>query len=289
METYKIVEFSLEGLDGIKLFCKGWESPDFDPEKVIVFHHGLGEHCDRYQNLINFFRDQNYSFFSYDARGHGRSTGRRGDSQSIMDFVFDLENYIYFIKRKYNISKPFLLGHSFGGLIATLFTIQHSNQEELQGLILSSPAFRIHTNIIQALKVAAGEVLYFIKPDLVLRTSLKPEDLSHNRKVVEEYRKDAFVHSFLSVRLGVEMIHTFSKIKHRLKKIKIPVWIAHSTEDKITNYLGSKELFNLISSEKKTIKLYKGFRHELFNEVSTVPLEDLKHWIQELEKNKSLI
>lgn len=277
--NYRHIQFNFFTSDNFRLHVNVWLSENFDSEKVIIFHHGLGEHSKRYNNLLEALHNYDFSFFSYDMRGHGKSAGKRGDVENFLRFVLDLEEYIYFIKNEYKINKPFLLGHSLGGLITSYFCVRHTNQEEIKALLLSAPALKIDLDFLQYTKKIIGNLIYFFKPDLILRSGLKPEKISHNREVVQNYIDDPLVHSFVSVRLGLEIFDAVDYVKSHCKKIKIPVWIGHGSMDSITSPQGSKEFYSLISSEKKELRIYSGLYHEIFNEVSDIPLMDLKDFI----------
>jgi lysophospholipase len=286
--VYRVNQFNFYTSDNIRLFAKVWLPKNFEYEKIIIFHHGLGEHCDRYENLINFFEDLNFTFFSYDIRGHGRSGGIRGDVESILRLVLDLEEFIYFVKQEYKIEKPLLLGHSLGGLITSYFTLRHTNQEEIKALILSAPALEISLNPLQRIKYYIGKLLYYIKPDLILKSEINPDDLSHDKNIVEKYKNDPLVHPYISVRTGIDLIESIKFVHHHANKIKIPVWIGHGTHDKITSYLGSEKFFRKIKSFNKELKLYHGLYHEIFNESTKISLQDLKNWVFELlNKNQN--
>ncbi len=282
---YRKIQFDFYTSDNFRLYASIWLSQNFDMERVIVFHHGLGEHSGRYTNLIERFKEENFSFFSYDIRGHGKSYGNRGDCESILRYVLDLEEYIYFIKKEYKIHKPILLGHSLGGLVTSYFCVRHTNQQEIKALLLSAPALKISLNVIQYIKKLIGQILFLFKPDLILKTGLDPKKISHDKKVVEAYIQDPLVHSMISVRLALDMFNAIDFIIQRARKIKIPVWIGHGSMDTITSLEGSEEFYNLIQSEQKTLKIYSGLYHEIFNEITDIPLQDLKEFILNVIQN----
>ncbi|GIX40987.1 MAG: hypothetical protein KatS3mg129_0720 [Leptospiraceae bacterium] len=199
--------------------------------------------------------------------------------KTILRLVLDLEEFIYYIKREYKVQKPFLLGHSLGGLITSYFSIRHTNQEEIKALILSAPALSISLNLIQKIKYYTGKILFYIKPDLILKSEIPPKYLSHDKIIIEKYIKDPLVHPFLSVRLGIDIIDSIKIVQNHAYKLKIPVWIGHGTMDKITSTEGSEQFFKKIKSQNKVIKLYNGLYHEIFNEATRIPLLDLKEWI----------
>ncbi|MFN3604037.1 MAG: lysophospholipase [Leptonema sp. (in: bacteria)] len=277
--NFRNIQFDFYTSDNFRLYSKIWLSENFDSDRVIVFHHGLGEHCDRYGSIIEILKEENFSFFSYDIRGHGRSSGNRGDSQSILRYVLDLEEYIYTIKREYKISKPFLLGHSLGGLVTSYFCVRHTNQQEIKSLLLSAPALKIPLEWVQYIKKIIGHTIFLFRPTLILKSGLNPKKISHNQEVVKKYIQDPLVHSFISVRLGLDMFNAIEFVKNHCKKIKIPVWIGHGSMDTITSVEGSKEFYNTISSEDKELKIYHGLYHEIFNESSDIPLKDFKDFV----------
>lgn len=57
--------------DGIKLFTRSWVVED--PKAVVYFHHGLGEHIDRYDSVFKKFTEEGIQVHGFDARGHGRT------------------------------------------------------------------------------------------------------------------------------------------------------------------------------------------------------------------------
>lgn len=46
-----------------------------DPKATIYFHHGLGDHCERYSAAFEEFNKHQIQVVSFDCRGHGKSLG----------------------------------------------------------------------------------------------------------------------------------------------------------------------------------------------------------------------
>ena len=63
---------------GAELYRQTWR-PDDAPRAVLVLIHGLGEHSGRYGHLAQRFTDAGFAVFAMDLRGHGKSSGGRGD------------------------------------------------------------------------------------------------------------------------------------------------------------------------------------------------------------------
>src|SRR5688572_19862490 len=107
--------------DKTELFVRDWLLPD-DSEKhgSVLIVHGLGEHSGRYEEVAKLLNGIGLEIRSYDHRGHGKSTGKRGVIP-YRDALLDDAKIIFddFAQGKSQI--PFLLGHSLGGgLVANL-------------------------------------------------------------------------------------------------------------------------------------------------------------------------
>jgi alpha-beta hydrolase superfamily lysophospholipase len=180
--------------DGQQLFLRDWSGRATHSAVLIV--HGLGEHSGRYDALAKWFVSHGYAVRSYDQRGHGRTPGRRGALRHSDDLLRDLtavyENYAIHSGRH-----PLLLGHSMGGLVALRAVLD--GRVEPSGLVLSSPALRSFEPLwLRRLAAVLARVL----PNLPLRNGLPVEALSHDTKVVEEYRTDPLRTGWITPRLA---------------------------------------------------------------------------------------
>lgn len=275
---------SFQTTDGTQLFARAWLAPAFDPARVLVVHHGVGEHSDRYGNLIDALADTGISVFCHDARGHGRSEGVRGHARGIGQLVDDLEAYILLLRDRYGIDKPVLLGHSLGGLVATCFALRFSNQWELLGLMTSAPALKVHVNPVQQLKLTSARLLFRVTPDLVMPTGLPLDDISHDEAVKEAYRTDPLVHDKLSIRLGLSIVQSGQTAIRDARRLQIPLWMGHGQADRITDPAGSVDFFRRARSEDKHLRLYPDLFHEIFNETPSersLVLDDVRDWLVE--------
>ena len=107
-----------------------------EKNKTIIFIHGgpsgnatLFEGTTA-QNLA----DQGFYVIAYDRRGEGRSTDP--DAKFTFEEAFQDLNWIY---KKYHLKKAVILGHSFGGLVATLYTNKYP--QNVSALVLAGALF----------------------------------------------------------------------------------------------------------------------------------------------------
>ena len=129
----------------------------------------------------------------------------------------------------------FLLGHSAGGVVACLYTVEH--QTELAGLICESFAFRVPAPDF-ALAVLKG--LSHVAPHAhVLR--LKNEDFSRDPGIVAEMNADPLIADEVQpTKTVAEMVRADERLEHEFALITLPLLILHGTNDRATKPHGSQ-------------------------------------------------
>jgi alpha-beta hydrolase superfamily lysophospholipase len=70
------------------------------------------------------------------------------------------------------------------------------------------------------------------------------------------------------------------RLPHRLDNLRLPLLAMHGTADLISSADGSRMLIDKVSSEDKTLKLYDGFYHDIFNDSGYERVwADVRKWI----------
>lgn len=127
-ETEEWVKYSAEDFDGLKVERSDFESSgttlagykylkeNDNVKGVVVIAHGLGGGGhNSYLPFVDYFTDNGYYVFAYDAHGNDQSGG---DSvEGIPQGLIDLDNAINHVKKlkEYKNLPIVLLGHSWGG------------------------------------------------------------------------------------------------------------------------------------------------------------------------------
>lgn len=105
---------------------------------VVVIIHGMSEHKERYNELIERLNDNSYTTIIADLRGHGESINdeyQLGMIGSIEQMVDDTLKVLEYAKNDNPNMHIYMYAHSMGTLIAREFIKEHSNY--LDKLILS--------------------------------------------------------------------------------------------------------------------------------------------------------
>lgn len=270
----KYLEDSFHGFDGLKIYYQAWH-PDHPPKAVVQICHGFGEHSGRYLNVVNELVSRGYAVYANDHRGHGKSEGIQMYVKKFDEFVKDQKVFFDLIKTKQPNIPHFLLGHSMGSVIATLVVITYSM--EIQGLVLSGAA--THNRTLTGLMKAFAKFLGVIVPKMRMSVDLA-NGLSHDPEVVQAYRDDPLVYKKPTMRLGAEFARGIDQVVKNIGQISIPTFIQSGADD--PEMLDAEKLGDLMTISDKTVKIYQGLFHEIYNETEAdrkVALKDLGDWL----------
>jgi acylglycerol lipase len=258
------------------IYYQGW-LPEGEAQAVLFIVHGLGEHSGRYMNVVNHFVPLGYAVYGLDHLGHGKSEGGREEVQRFEDYTDPLTTYYNMVKG-WQAGKPiFILGHSLGGLITTFYLLD--NQEKFKGAIISAPAIKISENI-SSMTITMSKILSKVAPKAGV-LALDASMISRDPEVVKAYNSDPLVfHGKTPARLASEMLKSMLRVKAEVSKISLPFITVQGSQDKLVDPGGAQMLYEGASSKDKTIKIYEGFYHEVFNEPERATvLKDVETWL----------
>lgn len=262
--------------DGTRLYYQKWMPPH--PKAIIIFVHGLADHVGRYNCLINYFARRGFGICMFDLRGHGRSDGRRTHIDHFSDYLYDISQFIEFIKKGSPHAPIFLMGHSFGGQLVLNFVVKYS--KALRGIVVLSPCIDIKVNIPKW-KVRLGEWGSRWFPTFRVKNNIDPRLLSHDEGIVNEYVNDKNVRKDITLRCGYEIMKNAELVMAIASRIHLPVMMMHGSEDGICGVDATKKFFARIPVANKQLKIYHGYYHELLNEsVRDDILKEIELWIE---------
>jgi len=269
-----MTEGSFQGVDGLKIATRSWH-PASKPRAVVVIVPGFNSHSGYYGWVAEQLTANGLAVHSVDLRGRGKSDGERFYVRSFDEYVSDVTKLVEIAKEQDPGLPVFVLGHSAGGVVACIYTIEH--QAEIAGLICESFAHEVPAPDF-ALAVLKG--LSHVAPHAhVLK--LKNEDFSRDPKVVEFMNNDPLIaHEVQPTQTVAEMVRADERLKREFPRIMLPVLILHGTMDKATKPSGSQRFYDHASSKDKTLKLYEGHYHDLLNDVGKeTVMADIQSWL----------
>jgi acylglycerol lipase len=253
--------------------------PEGDLKAVLLVVHGLAEHCGRYMNLVNRFVPLGYGVYTFDLPGHGKSHGKRVFVNRFEDYTQTLAVFLDKVRAKHNETPFFLVGHSMGSLVSAVFLTQH--QENFAGAILSGPGAVKVPDSISSATILAGKVFSVLMPKIGL-IGLDVNGVSRDPSVVRGYVEDPLVHTGkTTARLAAEILRAMQRIPEIAAQITLPILLIQGGADLLVDPEGARMLFETVQSSDKTIKIYDGLYHEIFNEPERDQvLNDVEEWLE---------
>lgn len=266
--------------DGLAIFGQKWESESVAAKAVICLVHGFGEHSSRYEHVAKYFTDNQYAVITYDARGHGRSEGKRGHFPSYDEFLNDAGNLLLQAESNFPNLPKIIYGHSMGAQVVANYCIKRQ-PTNIAGVILSSPFFQPGF-APPAIKIFAGKIMRNLIPSFSLPSGLDVNSISRDKEVVEKYSKDPMVFDSISSKMGIELIENGEEAIANAAKLTLPTLIFHGTADQLTSYEATKK-FVANAGKNVTFISYEGLFHECHNEPEKATvLENMLNWCNKI-------
>ena len=290
------------------IFYYKWKANKKLPLKGIVqISHGVGEHAGRYQPIAKLLQNQGYEVYANDHRVHGKSAksfdhlGFYDGENYFSDAINDMRKLTEIIKKEHPNKKIILLGHSMGSLLSREYVTKYG--DDLEALILSGTASfmkglgsvgLLSAKVLGKLngKHRSNEMLknlFFnqfnkkFKPNRTKVDWISSDDHQVDLFEADHLRIEDFSLSvFLDILKGSKKINESFTFKNTPKSL--PIFIFSGDKDPVGEM--GKGVKKVAKKYKKagikdlTLKLYKGGRHEMLNEVNKNEVEqDLLKWL----------
>lgn len=300
-------EYSIPSKSGVAdVFARCWLPAD-GVKAVFQIVHGMAEHGERYEDFAKHLCSKGFAVLVDDHVGHGRSVksdkdlGYFGESMGWDAFVEDERALTEMIKKEFPDSPIVFFGHSMGSFIAREYIRRYGKDERIKAAVFcgtsgKNPASAIAIRIAGVIAKSKGskhrsKFINSIAFGSYNSKITKPETdfdwLTTDKKIVNDYINDKYC-GFLFTAAGYKDLFTIltavsGKAWYKELCDTLPVLITSGEEDPVGTYgKGVKQVYNdLIDAGKKdvTLKLYKGMRHEILNEVDRATVyEDISTW-----------
>jgi acylglycerol lipase len=270
-------EGSLTGARNSRIYYQYW-LPDAEPKAALLVVHGLGEHSGRYGNLVNYFTPRGYAVYALDHYGHGKSEGQREYVERFDDYTSTLKAYFDKVAAWQPGKAIFLVGHSLGGLISATYLLDH--QADFAGAVLSAPAVKVPEDTSPLLLIT-GRIMSRLLPTLGV-LALDSSGVSRDPEVVRAYVNDPLVFTGkTTARLGAEIVDAIQRVQAEAATLTLPLLVLQGSADRLVDPAGADQFYRAARSADKTLKVYPGLYHEIYNEPERAQvLHDVEVWLE---------
>lgn len=300
-----MIESTLRAGDGTDLAVRT-TSPSGPARGIVQILHGMAEHAARYDALAADLAEAGYVVVTHDQRGHGRtaphSLGHLADRDGWSLLVEDALQVGVAARAAHPDLPLVLLGHSMGSLVARTLVLRHSHA--VDGLILSGTVANpghVQRLAAKALALALGRVFGGSQPSPIMdklvnggfnkqfapaRTEF--DWLSRDARAVDEYVADPASGFICSNRFYADLFTGLGMAvdRSRISGVRpdLPILLLSGDEDPVGNngdgVVKVARSYRRAGLRDVTTCLYKGGRHEMFNELGRDEVVvDLLAWL----------
>jgi alpha-beta hydrolase superfamily lysophospholipase len=250
--------------DGAELFYRYWPPASGRAERAIVLFHRGHEHSGRLQHIVDELRMPEYAMFAWDARGHGRSPGVRGDSPAFAASVKDVDAFIRHVATAHEvrIEDIAVIAQSVGAVLVS--TWAHDYAPQVRCLVLAAPAFRVRLYV--PLARAGLAFLYRLRGNFFVNSYVKAKFLTHDAERIRSYESDPLITRPISVRMLLALYDAAERVVADAQALVLPVQLLISGADWVVHTAPQHEFFERLGSVVKEKHVLPGFYHDTLGE-----------------------
>jgi alpha-beta hydrolase superfamily lysophospholipase/SAM-dependent methyltransferase len=271
-------EHTFHSWDGSEIFYRQWPTREPGGNAVILIHRGH-EHSGRLQDLVDQLNLPECAIFAWDARGHGRSPGARGDAPSFGALVRDLDCFARHIAAAHGVAteRTALVAGSLGAVIAAAWA--HDYAPPLRGLVLAAPAFRVKLYVPFAIPLL--RLRSRLTGRSFLRSYVSGAWLTQDEDAARAYDDDPLVSPDISVDVLLGLHDTAARIVADAGAIRVPTLVLTAGSDRVVRAHPQRQFVERLSSALKEQIVYPSLRHSLFQERRrALPIEETRAFLQ---------
>ena len=255
--------------------------PD-EAKAVVGVLHGYADYGERYLPLMRAWAEVGIGSVAVDMRGHGHAEGARGYCDRFDEFLDDATELLRLTSDAAQGAPRFLLGHSFGGLVAASRMLRDAS--DVRGLLLSNPYFELALDV-GAPKLFAAKVASRVYPKLALPSGLAGKDLTHDKVIAAKYDADPLVFKKATARWFVESTKAQQRLFADAPRLAMPLYSLIGASDPVASPKGGRRFHESAGSQDKTLDQREGLLHEVLNEPEWPSMaKAMGDWILERSK-----
>jgi len=257
-------ELAFRAHDGVDLFYRHWPAIRGPARGAIVLFHRGHEHSARMAHLVDELVLPDFAFFAWDARGHGRSPGARGDSPSFGTSVRDVQTFVDHIGAEHGIAPEdiAIVAQSVGAVLVATWV--HDYAPQVRAMVLASPAFRVKLYVPFALP--GLRLLRRLFGNFFVTSYVKAKFLTHDPERVASYGSDPLLSRSISVNVLLGLQQAADRVVADAQAITVPTQLLVSGTDWVVHAGPQHAFFDRLGAHVKERHVLHGFLHDTLGE-----------------------
>ena len=253
----------IETHDGLKLYVVR-NNASAEAKAVLIILHGLANEHSLYDAFVQPFNQQDINVYRYDARGHGKSEGKRGYVKSYWEMAEDLRVIVNLAKQENPGVPVFILGHSMGGHVAALLAAGVLRYNFMNFGWLPRP--EAPEDYINTIDAAYGTL--HLPEWKTMKTFSAPGDDSSLTEITT-----AILNAFKE---------TIQYLKDNCRTFTNSVLILNGNHDTSVTPQDAIDFYQQTGAKDKSLRIYAGVNHFLMNDVKGHQIAgDVISWIED--------
>ncbi|MEO8215624.1 MAG: bifunctional alpha/beta hydrolase/class I SAM-dependent methyltransferase [Acidobacteriota bacterium] len=250
--------------DGTELFYRRWAAVSGDTGAIVLFHRGH-EHSGRISHLVDELGLDDFSFYAWDARGHGRSPGPRGFSPSLGTSVRDVEDFVAYaaLDSGHAIEDVAVIAQSVGAVLVA--TWLHDYAPGIRCAVLASPAFKVKLYVPMARQGIA--FMQKLRGNFYVNSYVKAKFLTHDPERIASFNSDPLISRPISSNILSSLYSTAERVVADAQAITLPVQLLISGSDFVVHHKPQHQFFERLGSPVKEQHVLPGFYHDTLGEL----------------------
>lgn len=255
--------------DSYPLFFRYWPAVSVPAKGVIVLFHRGHEHSGRVAHLVDELGLQDYAFYAWDARGHGRSPGERGFSPGIGRSVRDMDEFVRYAagREGLQLQDVAVIAQSVGAVLAATWV--HDYAPAIRSLTLASPAFKVKLYV--PLAVPGLKLMHKLRGNFFVNSYVKAKFLTHDQARIDSYNSDPLITRPISVNILLGLYEAAERVVSDAGAIQVPTQMFISGSDWVVHKAPQERFFQGLGSQIKELHQLPGFYHDTLGERERAP------------------
>ncbi len=257
-------EYTFRTHDGVDLFYRHWPAPAGPARGAVVLFHRGHEHSGRMAHLVDELGMPEFDFFAWDARGHGRSPGVRGDAPGIDALVRDVDTFAAHLRDAHGFAAEDLtiVAQSVGAVLVATWV--HDYAPRLRAMVLASPAFDVKLYVPLARPSLA--LMYKLRGNFFVQSYVKAKFLTRDPARMASYDSDPLIARAISVRVLLGLYDAARRVVADAAAIVTPTQLLVSGADWVVKHGQQHAFFDRLGTADKERHVLHGFYHDTLGE-----------------------